>query len=248
MTRDVAICVAASTMAPSASSTSHHVWYWNRYMSTKPAARSCTNVRTDDTTMRLVCPSSSFHDTSPATSMRALAAQQLHVADVHHAAVHARRPPSAGEASAGRRRAKRGGKPPEGRVVGRVEALGAGRAAGMGRVVDIRKRAAAQGERAGGEPVGGPVPDAQARHAGADQGLGQPPDRAGGLVVERGVHLVEQQHRGARGERAQKGDTRLLAAGELRHVAIEPHVVQLGVAQQLAQGVVGRGRLAGAGP
>ena len=74
LTRDVAICVAASTMAPSASSTNHHVWYWNRYMSTKPAARSCTNVRTDDTTMRLVCPSSSFHDTSPATSMRALAA------------------------------------------------------------------------------------------------------------------------------------------------------------------------------
>ena len=100
LTRDVAICVAASTMAPSASSTSHHVWYSNRYMSTKPAARSCTNVRTDDTTMRLVCPSSSFHDTSPATSMRGARREQLHIADVHHAAVHARRTPSAGEASA----------------------------------------------------------------------------------------------------------------------------------------------------
>ena len=72
-TRDVAICVAAITMAASTKSTSHHVWNSNRYVSRKPAARSCTKQRTDDTAMRRVCPSSSFHDTRPATSMRALA-------------------------------------------------------------------------------------------------------------------------------------------------------------------------------
>ena len=74
LTRDVAIWVAATTMAASTSPTSHHVWYSNRYVSRKPAARSCTKQRTDDTAMRRVCPSSSFHDTRPATSMSALAA------------------------------------------------------------------------------------------------------------------------------------------------------------------------------
>jgi len=72
-TRDTAIWVAAITMAASTSATSHQVWNSNRYVSRNPAAKSCMKQRTDDTTMRLVWPSSNFHDTSPATSMRALA-------------------------------------------------------------------------------------------------------------------------------------------------------------------------------
>ena len=74
--------------------------------------------------------------------------------------------------------------------------------------------------------------DAQTSHAIVDERFGQAPHRASRLVVERGVHLVEQQHPGPRGERAQQRDARGLAARQLRRVAAELHVVQVRRLQQ----------------
>ena len=84
--------------------------------------------------------------------------------------------------------------------------------------------------------------DAQAGGARVHEAAREAAHRERGVVVERRVHLVEQQHARARGERAQERHARGLAAGELRHVAGQAHVGELGRIQQARELVVG-GRL-----